>query len=198
MADVLFAGSAILSRERDSANAKFSGRGRAPWELATLWIEIMLAAFGIETLVKATLAAAETGGWEWMFTGFLQWVVGLWSISLLFVILTFVLRDPWLLLSVPAAFFGTAAGAPGHTTYTRCVSLFFVIVAVLGFFVGLSSEQGWRSPVFLISCGLLVSFAETLTYHAICRRAFLRLLLTRKEFYEAVLNADVIKVRAQH
>jgi hypothetical protein len=69
--------------------------------------------------------------------------------------------------------------------------------ALFGFFFGLFSDQGWRSAVFLISCGFLVSFAVNLTYHAICQRAFVLLLLTRKEFYEAALERNVITVRAQ-
>ena len=69
--------------------------------------------------------------------------------------------------------------------------------AFLGLFFGLFSDHGWRSAVLLISCGFLVPFAVNLTYHAICQRAFVRLLLTEKEFYEAALERNVITVRTQ-
>ena len=69
--------------------------------------------------------------------------------------------------------------------------------AFLGLFFGLFTDQGWRSAVFLISCGLLFSFAVNLTYHTICQRAFVRLLLTEKEFYEAALERNVITLRTQ-
>ena len=69
--------------------------------------------------------------------------------------------------------------------------------AFLGLFFGLFSDQGWRSAVFLISCGFLLPFAVNLTYHAICQRAFVLLLLTKKEFYEAALERNVITLRAQ-
>ncbi len=49
----LFAGSTILTRERERALADLSGSGRASIEVLTLWTELMLAAFGIECLIKA-------------------------------------------------------------------------------------------------------------------------------------------------
>ena len=53
-AQTLFAGSTILTRERERARANLSGPGKAPIELLTLWTELMLASFGIECLIKAT------------------------------------------------------------------------------------------------------------------------------------------------
>jgi len=53
-AQTLFAGSTILTRERERACANLRGPGKAPIELLTLWTELMLAAFGIECLIKAT------------------------------------------------------------------------------------------------------------------------------------------------
>jgi hypothetical protein len=141
------------------------------------------------------LPAYTFAAWGRWFIGYLQLLVGLRSVFVLFVILTFVLRDPLLLLGIPAAYLGTAAGAPGHDA--RPARVFMTAAAFLGLFFGLFSDQGWRSAVFLISCGLLVSFAVNLTYHAICQRAFVRLLLTEKEFYEAALERNVIRLRTQ-
>ncbi len=53
-AQTLFAGSTILTRERERARANLRAPGKAPIELLTLWTELMLAAFGIECLIKAT------------------------------------------------------------------------------------------------------------------------------------------------
>ena len=69
--------------------------------------------------------------------------------------------------------------------------------AFFGFFFGFFRDHCWHSAVFLISCGFLVCFAVNLTYHAICHRAFVRLLLTEKDFYEAALERKVITVRTQ-
>ena len=52
-AQTLFAGSTILTREHARARANLRRTGKAPIELLTVWTELMLAAFGIECLVKA-------------------------------------------------------------------------------------------------------------------------------------------------
>src|SRR5437773_307086 len=143
------------------------------------------------------LPAYTFAAWGRWFIGYLQLLVGLRSVFVLFVILTFVLRDPWLLLGLPAAYLGTAAGAPGHDAHKSPARVFMTAAAFLGPFFGLFSDQGWRSAVFLISCGFLVSFAVNLTYHTICQRALVLLLLTKQEFYEAALERNVITVRAQ-
>ena len=52
-AQALFAASAILRRERERETANLHGSGVAPIEMLTVWIEPMLASFGIECLVKA-------------------------------------------------------------------------------------------------------------------------------------------------
>src|SRR6266404_4142177 len=49
----LFAGSTILAHESERARANLRHGGKAPIELLTVWTELMLAAFGIECLVKA-------------------------------------------------------------------------------------------------------------------------------------------------
>ena len=143
------------------------------------------------------LPAYTFAAWGRWFIGYLQLLVGLRSVFVLFVILTFVLRDPLLLLGIPAAYFGTAAGAPGNDARKSPARVFMTAAAFLGLSFGLFSDQGWHSAVFLISCGFLVSFAVNLTYHAICQRAFVRLLLTEKEFYEAALERNVITLRTQ-
>jgi hypothetical protein len=143
------------------------------------------------------LPAYTFAAWGRWFIGYLQLLVGLRSVFVLFVILTFVLRDPLLLLGIPAAYFGTAAGAPGHDARKSPARVFMTAAAFFGLSFGLFSDQGWHSAVFLISCGFLVSFAVNLTYHAICQRAFVRLLLTEKEFYEAALERNVITLRTQ-
>jgi len=137
---------------------------------------------------------AACGRW---FIGYLQLLVGPRSVFVLFVILTFLLRDPWLLLGIPAAYLGTAAGAPGNDAHKSPARVFMTAAAFFGLSFGLFSDHGWRSAVFLISCGFLVSFAANLTYHAICQRAFVRLLLTEKEFYEVALDRNVITVSTQ-
>jgi hypothetical protein len=53
IAQMLFAASEVLTRERERAEANLKS-GPAPKESLTLWIELMLAAFGIECLIKAT------------------------------------------------------------------------------------------------------------------------------------------------
>ncbi|HZR78957.1 MAG TPA: hypothetical protein VFA58_07090 [Chthoniobacterales bacterium] len=58
-AQALFAGSGILTRERTKATVGLKGLVKnAPIELLTRWIEVMLAAFGIECLIKATWVQA--------------------------------------------------------------------------------------------------------------------------------------------
>jgi|SRR5436190_8539790 len=52
-AQTLLAGSTILARESERARASLRHGGKAPIELLTTWTELMLAAFGIECLVKA-------------------------------------------------------------------------------------------------------------------------------------------------
>jgi hypothetical protein len=52
-AQTLFAGSTILARESERARANLRHGGKAPIELLTVRTELMLAAFGIECLVKA-------------------------------------------------------------------------------------------------------------------------------------------------
>jgi hypothetical protein len=52
-AQTLFAGSTILARESERARANLRRGGKAPIELLTTWTELMLAAFGIECLIKA-------------------------------------------------------------------------------------------------------------------------------------------------
>src|SRR5947208_13225415 len=52
-AQALFAGSTILARESERARANLRLGGKAPMELLTTWTEPMLAAFGIECLIKA-------------------------------------------------------------------------------------------------------------------------------------------------
>ena len=52
-ARALFAGSTILARESERARANLRHGGKAPMELLTVWTELMLAAFGIECLIKA-------------------------------------------------------------------------------------------------------------------------------------------------
>jgi len=53
-AQALFAGSTILTRERERARENMPpGLSKAPMEMRTVWIELMLAAFGIECLIKA-------------------------------------------------------------------------------------------------------------------------------------------------
>ena len=143
------------------------------------------------------LPAYTFAAWGRWFIGYLQLLVGLRSVFVLFVILTFVLRDPLLLLGIPAAYLGTAAGAPGHDARRSPARGFMTAAAFLGLFFGLFSDQGWRSAVFLISWGFLVSFAVNLACHSICQRAFVRLLLTEKEFYEAALERNVITLRTQ-
>jgi len=143
------------------------------------------------------LPAYTFGAWGRWFIGYLQLLVGLRSVFVLFVVLTFVLRDPLLLLGIPAAYLGTAAGAPGHDARKSPARVFMTAATFFGLFFGLFTDQGWRSAVFLISCGFVVSFAVNLTYHAICQRAFVRLLLTEKEFYEAALERNVITLRTQ-
>ena len=138
------------------------------------------------------LPAYTFAAWGRWFIGYLRLLVGLRSVFILFVILTFVLRDPLLLLGIPAAYLGTAAGAPGHDARKGPGRVFMTAAAFFGLFI----HQGWRSAVFLISCGFLVPFAVNLTYHAICQRAFVRLLLTEKEFYEAALERNVITLRS--
>ncbi len=51
-AQALFAGSTILARKSERARANLR-LGKAPMELLTTWTELMLAAFGIECLIKA-------------------------------------------------------------------------------------------------------------------------------------------------
>jgi hypothetical protein len=147
------------------------------------------------------LPAYTFAAWGRWFIGYLRLLVGLRSVFVLFVILTFVLRDPLLLLGIPAAYLGTVAGAPGgapgNDARKSPARVFMTAAAFLGLFFGLFSDQGWRSAVFLISCGLLFSFAVNLTYNAISQRAFVRLLLTEKEFYEAALERNVITLRTQ-
>ena len=143
------------------------------------------------------LPAHTFAAWRRRFIGYLQLLVGPRSVFVLFVILTFLLRDPWLLLGIPAAYLGTAGGAPGNDARKSPARVFVTAAAFFGLSFGLFSDQGWRSAVFLISCGFLVSFGANLTYHAICQRAFVRLLLTEKEFYEAALERNVITLRTQ-
>jgi hypothetical protein len=88
-------------------------------------------------------------------------------------------------------------GTPGHDAHKRSARIFMTAFALFGLVFGFFSGQGWRSAVFLISCGFLVSFAVNLAYHAICQRAFVLLLLTKKEFYEAAQERNVITLRTQ-
>jgi hypothetical protein len=143
------------------------------------------------------LPAYTFAAWRRWFVGYIQLLAGHRSIFVLFVLLTFVLRDAWLLLGIPAVYLGTAVGAPGHDAHKRSARIFMTAFALFGLVFGFFSGQGWRSAVFLISCGFLVSFAVNLAYHAICQRAFVLLLLTKREFYEAALERNVITVRAQ-
>ena len=53
-ADTLFAASKILRRERDRVTASLRHRKARPFEILMLWTELMLTAFGIECLIKAT------------------------------------------------------------------------------------------------------------------------------------------------
>jgi hypothetical protein len=54
IAQALFASSDILRREYDKARSTLKpGGGRAPKEILTSWSQLMLAAFGIECLIKA-------------------------------------------------------------------------------------------------------------------------------------------------
>ena len=143
------------------------------------------------------LPAYTFAAWRRWFVGYIQLLAGRGSIFVLFVFLTLVLRGPWLQLGIPAAYLGIAVGAPGDDTRKRPARVFLTAFALFGFFFGLFSAQALRSAVFLISCGFLLSFAVNLTYHAICQRAFVLLLLTKKEFYEAAVERNVITVRAR-
>jgi hypothetical protein len=49
----LLASAQVLSRERERAEPKGGGSGKAPMEMLTFWVELMLCAFGIECLLKA-------------------------------------------------------------------------------------------------------------------------------------------------
>jgi hypothetical protein len=60
-AQTLFAATTILRRERERVRAELRLGGRAPIELLTVWTELMLAAFGIECLVKAIWV--KQGNW---------------------------------------------------------------------------------------------------------------------------------------
>jgi hypothetical protein len=174
--------SALCERPETTSHAEFV-QGYRGGRIALTWVD--------------GLPAYTFAAWRRWFVGYLQLLAGRRSIFVLFVILTFVLRDPWLLLGIPAACLGTAAGAPGDEAPKRPARVFMTAAAFFGLFFGLFSDQGWRSAMFLISCGFLVSFAVNLAYHAICQRALVLLLLTKKEFYEAALERNVITLRAQ-
>ena len=83
------------------------------------------------------LPAYTFAAWGRWFIGYLQLLVGLRSVFVLFVILTFVLRDPLLLLGIPAAYLGTAAGAPGHDARKSLARVFMTAAAFLGLVFGL-------------------------------------------------------------
>jgi hypothetical protein len=104
------------------------------------------------------LPAYTFAAWRRWFVGYIQLLAGHRSILVLFVLLTFVLRDAWLLLGIPAAYLGTAVGAPGHDAHKRPARVFMTAFALFGLVFGLFSGQGWRSAVFLnfvwISCFL--------------------------------------------
>jgi hypothetical protein len=52
-AQTLFAASKVLKREHLHARAALRRTGKAPIEMLTVWTQPMLAAFGIECLIKA-------------------------------------------------------------------------------------------------------------------------------------------------
>jgi hypothetical protein len=52
-AQTLFAASKVLKREHEHAGAALRRTGKAPIEILTVWTQPMLAAFGIECLIKA-------------------------------------------------------------------------------------------------------------------------------------------------
>ena len=155
----------------------------------------------------------------WTLTGCGHTILGPVAIALLLVVLTFILRDAWLLLGIPAAFVGTAAGAPSSVPAVRqlvrqsdgdvreylmkeyrsvrrarLIANSFVAAAVVGLVFGWFAI-GWRSPFFLISCAFLVPFATNVSYHAICQRAFLRLLVTSEDFYEHACSRNIITLK---
>jgi hypothetical protein len=139
-------------------------------------------------------AATRRLGWEWMFTGALNLFLGEYFLSILFLILTFYLHDGWLLVGVPAAFVGIAAGSPNHSRDTRHVAQIFIAAAFVGLILG-CFVFNWQSPIFLVSCVFFVGFAKNVIYHTICRRAFLRLLLTRKNVFEDAIKGNLIALK---
>ncbi len=139
-------------------------------------------------------ASTRRLGWEWMFTGCLNLVLGELFLSVLMLVLTFTLHDFWLVLGIPAAFLGVASGSPNHSGYTKRVSGICIAAAFIGMTVGLIWFD-WQSPVFLVSCVFIVGFIKNKTYHAICRKAFLRLLLTRKDVYDDAIQQNFISLK---
>lgn len=163
------------------------------------------------------LAASRSNSPAWGITGCGQFIFAFPGNCIVLIVLAVVFRNAWLLLAMPAAFLGIAAGAPDNSLAAlrqtiqrgdpaardffvarlrerergRLIVKILVSLAIAGVIVGLSSLS-WQSPVFLVSAAFLIAFAWNTSYHIICRRALLQLLLTSSDFYEEAASRKLI------
>jgi hypothetical protein len=175
----------------------------------------------VETFVAYQFAASYSNKLVWYITGLMQWLFTAPVVSVAIVIVAFVLRDWRILFAVPAAMIGPP-GIYGLRSYqipdfqqrwrrddaspaerhmwrrTRGRRIRNRLHKVLDFVVlaGLCYTWvtfGWRSPWFLICAAYLITFFECVIYHALVWHAFIRMLVNDPDFYNAGLEAGVIR-----
>jgi len=172
----------------------------------------------VETFVAYQFAAQHSNAPVWFITAYMHILFTFPVVCVAIIILTFILRDWRILLAIPAAIYGPP-GIYGLRSY-RPPEYFVKAIApeqrrILGKLAGYSPIKtrvhqfldfvalaglcytwftfGWRSPWFLICAAYLVTFFECVIYHALCRRAFIRMLVYDPNFYSAALTAGVIR-----
>jgi hypothetical protein len=159
-------------------------------------------------------AASRSNAFVWHITAWMQMLLTFPVVCVATIVLTIVLRDARILLAIPAAMYAPP-GMSGLLSY-RLPDVDFRDPNVRGIFgsqrVGNRVHQlvdivaiigacytwftfGWRSPWFLICAAYLVTFFECVIYHAVCRRAFYRMLVIDPTFYNEALAAGVIRVQ---
>jgi len=172
----------------------------------------------VKTFDAYQFAAQHSNAPVWWITRLMKILLTFPVVCVALIILTFLLRDWRILLAIPAAIYG-APGIYGLRSY-RPPEYFVKAIAqeqrrLLGKYAGYSPINtrvhqfldcvalaglcytwfafGWRSPWFLICAAYLVTFFECVIYHALCWRAFIRMLLNDPHFYSAAIAEGVIR-----
>ncbi len=118
---------------------------------------------------------------------------GATSLGVLALIAALVLQDWWLLIAMATGLIGNFAGAAIHRMFTKGIAL---VCCVFVFFIsaGILLATGNLMPAILSLTFFLVGYLNMVLTYRLAKRVFTKHIFSSKQFYDELLENDLIAV----